>query len=62
MAVDGDTLGAVLALVKNIPGTAANAAVEAAEEARASAEAAATHNYGISVSGTALVITPPTGT
>lgn len=57
---DQNMVGLITGIVKGIPGTAANAAVEAANEAKASAEAAATHNYGISVSGTKLVITPPT--
>lgn len=60
MAIDTETLGAAIAIAKSIPGTAAQRAESAAEAAENAAAEAATHNYGISVSGTKLVITPPT--
>lgn len=46
-------------LVNNMAGNSASAAKEAKEDAEAAAALAATHNYGISVSGTTLVITEP---
>lgn len=52
-------LGAIYALIKLLPTSAAGRAETAAETAEAAAATAATHNYGISVSGTTLVITPP---
>lgn len=58
--MDSQTLGAAIAIVKSIPGTAAQRAETAAEAAENAAEIAATHNYGISASGNKLVITPPT--
>lgn len=58
--MDTQTLGAAIAIVKTIPGTAAQRAETAAEAAEAAAEQAATHNYGISVVGNTLAITSPT--
>lgn len=58
--MDSQTLGAAIAIAKSIPGTAAQRAETAAEAAENAAEIAAAHNYGISVSGNKLVITPPT--
>lgn len=46
-------------IVKKIPGTAAQRAETAQAAAEEAAAVAATHNYGISVSGSTLVITPP---
>ena len=54
------TAMAAAALVARIPDSAAQRAEDAAQEAEAAAAEAATHNYGISVSGTTLVITEPT--
>lgn len=61
---DMSELGALIGIVKSIPGTAVNraeAAQSAAEEAQTAAEAAAelaeTHNMGVSVSGTTLQFT-----
>lgn len=60
--MDTSTLGAAIAIVKSIPGTAAaraEAAQEAAEAAEQAAEAAAElavqHSYGVSVVGHTLV-------
>lgn len=53
--MDGQTLGAALALVKKMPETAVARAEAAAEAAEASAELAQEHSYGVSVDGTKLV-------
>ena len=54
------TIGAAVALVKSIPGSAAQRAETAQAAAEAAAQEAASHNYGITVSGTVLTITEPT--
>ncbi len=67
--MDVETLGAAIAVSKLVPGTSAQraeTAQAAAEAAQAAAEAAATsaasHNYGITVSGTTLQIEEPVDT
>ena len=64
-----DEAGILIGIARAVPGTAGAQAVAAqlaAEAAREAAETAAanaeTHNYGISVSSTTLVITPPAET
>lgn len=57
--MDIQTLCAAVAITKGIPGSAAERAETAQAAAEAAAAVAQTHNYGISVSGTTLVITPP---
>lgn len=59
--MDISTLGAAIALVKKMPDTAISRAEEAATAAEAAADRAEEHGYGISVSGTKLIITNPTG-
>jgi len=66
---DMGSIGLMIGIARSVPGTAgakAAAAQRAAETAQEAAETAAanaqTHNYGISVSGNTLVITPPAGT
>lgn len=54
-------IGAVVALVKQIPGTAAQRAEAAQAAAEAAAEQASQYNYGISVSGHTLMITKSEG-
>jgi len=54
------SIGAAVQLVKGIPGSAAGRAESAATRAEAAAEEAASHNYGISISGTTLTIAEPT--
>ena len=49
----------IVAVVKEIPATAASDAIAAKEEAQAYAEYAAQHAYGISVSSHTLQITEP---
>ena len=49
-----------VAFLKSIPGTAASRAEAAQVAAEAAAQEAASHNYGITVSGTVLTITDPT--
>ena len=63
-----DVLGPVIGIVKTMPSAAvarAEAAAEeanaAAETAQAAAEVARQHGYGLSVSGTTLVVTEATG-
>lgn len=63
-----DVLGPVIGIVKAMPDTAAAKAEAAAEEAntaaetaQAAAEVAKQHGYGLSVSGTTLVVTEATG-
>lgn len=58
--MDMKTIGAAVALVKSIPGSAAQRAETAQAAAEAAAQEAASHNYGITVSGTVLTITEPT--
>lgn len=65
--IDQTTLGAVIGIVKQIPGTATQIATQAAQDAQnaqeaaeTAAELAATRNYGVSVSGTSLVFTQNT--
>ena len=48
-------LGAIMAIVKTIPGTAISDAVAAADRADAAAELAEQHNMGVAVSGTKIV-------
>ena len=57
--IDLLAIGAAVQTAVSTPGTAASAAIEAKEAAEAAAATAETHNYGISVSSTTLVITPP---
>ena len=57
--IDLLTIGAAVQTAINTPGTAAATAVAAKEAAEAAAAVAETHNYGITVSSTTLVITPP---
>ena len=59
--MDIETLGAAIAVVKGIPGSAAgrseaaaSVATEAAQSASESATLAEQHSYGVSVSGTTL--------
>lgn len=59
--MDYELLGTAISIVKAIPGTAANAALAAQAAAEAAAERAEEHGYGISVSGTKLIISEPTG-
>ena len=53
--IDTDTMGATIAIVKQIPGTAAQRAETAAAEAEASAQAAAMHNMGVAISGHKII-------
>lgn len=48
-----------IAYLKSIPGTAVSRAEAAQTAAEAAAAEAATHNYGITVSGSTLTITEP---
>lgn len=54
-------LGALMAIVKTIPGTAISEAVDAANRADAAAELAEQHNMGVTVSGTKMVFTSGDG-
>lgn len=65
--IDPQMMGAIVGIVKQIPGTATQIATQAAEDAETAqaaaetaAELAATRNYGVSVSGTSLVFTQNT--
>lgn len=49
-----------VAFLKSIPDTAVSRAEAAQAAAEAAAQEAASHNYGITVSGTVLTITEPT--
>ena len=53
------TLLPIVAVVKDIPNTAASDAIAAKEEAKAYAQYVAEHAYGISVNGHTLEITEP---
>lgn len=55
--MDVTTLGAAIAIAKNIPGSAAQRAEAAAQAAEESAEAAAAHNYAITITDGVLNIT-----
>ena len=52
--------GALLALLKKMPGTAVSESSANADRAEAAADAAAEHAYGVSVSSNTLVFTDPT--
>ena len=56
--MDGQILGAAIAICKSIPSSAANVATQAANSATEAAEraetAAETHNMGVSVTGKIL--------
>ena len=51
--MDAQTLGAAIALMKTLGSSNAAKAIEAAK-------IAASHNFGVSVSGTTLIFTPNT--
>ena len=58
--MDATTILMAIMLIKSLPGSVSAEAVQAAEDAAASAAVAATHNYGISVdANNKLVITAP---
>lgn len=66
--VDAELLLPLIGIVQGLPGTAvsdsqaaASEAKAAAETAQAAAEVAKQHGYGLSVSGTTLVVTEATG-
>lgn len=53
--MDNGLLGAIIAIVKAIPGTAVSDALAAAGRAEDAAELAEQHNMGVAVSGTTIV-------
>ena len=59
--MDTETAMLAVSIIKNMEDSSAVRAETAAQEAEQSAEIAATHNYGISISGKRLVITEPNG-
>lgn len=57
---DSGLFGALLGVLKSIPGTAVSQSAANAERAEAAAENAIEHGYGVSVSNTTLTFTDPT--
>lgn len=59
--MDTETAMLAVSMIKKMDESIAVRAETAAHQAEQSAEVAATHNYGISISGKRLVITEPEG-